>query len=256
VAESIRMGSGPGRALLIHGFTGTPWELSPLAERLAAAGYTVHAPLLPGHGSDPRGLDETRWHDWYQAIEAAALELGGGEPIAVGGLSLGGLLTLHLTYRRPALVRSLATMAAALRLTPAANAAVNVYRQLGRSPLAGIQRGYQAIKKRLGADVADAQLRYASPGYKEVPLHALASLVELGGVVRGELGGVHRPTLVLHGRNDHTVPFSTSLELERALGAPAVRHVALERSYHQLPMDLDRDRVADEVIAWFDRFRR
>ena len=41
--------------LLIHGFTGSPWDLRPLGEALLARGFHVKAPLLPGHG--------TRWQD-------------------------------------------------------------------------------------------------------------------------------------------------------------------------------------------------
>ena len=36
--------------LLIHGFTGTCGQMRPLGEALRGAGYTVMAPLLPGHG--------------------------------------------------------------------------------------------------------------------------------------------------------------------------------------------------------------
>src|SRR5688500_20020487 len=51
-------GEGPeGRTgvLLVHGFTGTPMSMRPWGEHLAAAGFAVRCPLLPGHG--------TRWQD-------------------------------------------------------------------------------------------------------------------------------------------------------------------------------------------------
>ena len=37
--------------LLIHGFTAITAEVRPMAQLLHREGYTVAAPLLPGHGS-------------------------------------------------------------------------------------------------------------------------------------------------------------------------------------------------------------
>ena len=44
---------GPTGALLIHGFTGSAAETSPMGRYLAARGLAVRCPLLPGHGTDP-----------------------------------------------------------------------------------------------------------------------------------------------------------------------------------------------------------
>ena len=37
--------------LVQHGFTGNPVSMRPWAEDLAARGYAVEMPLLPGHGT-------------------------------------------------------------------------------------------------------------------------------------------------------------------------------------------------------------
>src|SRR2546430_13246476 len=42
--------------LLIHGLTGTPYEMRYLGERLAAAGFRVKGGKLAGDGGGPRGL--------------------------------------------------------------------------------------------------------------------------------------------------------------------------------------------------------
>ena len=53
-AEGFTLEGSTGRALLmLHGFGDTPQTLRYLGGRLHATGFTVHAPLLPGHG---RGL--------------------------------------------------------------------------------------------------------------------------------------------------------------------------------------------------------
>ncbi|RYG65174.1 esterase, partial [bacterium] len=50
--------------VLVHGFTGTPYEVRYLGDRLVEAGYTVRGLRLPGHGTSIADLDRTRWEDW------------------------------------------------------------------------------------------------------------------------------------------------------------------------------------------------
>ncbi|MEB3267028.1 MAG: alpha/beta fold hydrolase [Leptolyngbya sp.] len=94
--------------LLFHGFTASPHQFEPLGQRLHRAGYTVLAPLLPGHGragvwgpEQPPPLPEApepyltfaqRWLDWAKQM---------GDRVAVGGLSGGGTLAAWLAYERP-----------------------------------------------------------------------------------------------------------------------------------------------------------
>src|SRR5262249_59907002 len=87
--------------LVLHGFTGTPFEVRPLGERLAKRGLTVVGPVIPGHCTTPQALGETSWRDW-QAGAAAALDglRARCDRIAVAGLSMGGLLAARLAYLR------------------------------------------------------------------------------------------------------------------------------------------------------------
>jgi carboxylesterase len=64
-------GEGIG-IVLVHGFTSTPYEVRYLGEHLAREGFTVRAPLLPGHGATLDELDRTTWHDWADSVEREA----------------------------------------------------------------------------------------------------------------------------------------------------------------------------------------
>ncbi|HLY83237.1 MAG TPA: hypothetical protein VKQ71_09625, partial [Acidimicrobiales bacterium] len=66
-AEPFSARGGRAGALLLHGFTGSPWSMRPVAEALAATGFTVELPLLPGHGTSVDDLAETGWEDWSGA---------------------------------------------------------------------------------------------------------------------------------------------------------------------------------------------
>lgn len=85
---------GDGRGVLcLHGITGTPFEIRPLAEAMGRAGRTVSAPMLAGHGGSLGDLAATSWLDWLKSAEKAMDELQartGGAPIAICGFSMGG----------------------------------------------------------------------------------------------------------------------------------------------------------------------
>ena len=60
---------GPVGALCLHGFTGNPTSMRPVAEAFAAAGFAVELPLLPGHGTTVEDMITTGWPDWTAAAE-------------------------------------------------------------------------------------------------------------------------------------------------------------------------------------------
>ena len=62
--------------LVQHGFTGSPYAMRPWGEHLAAHGFRVVVPRLPGHGTSWRELNVTGWQDWYACAERALLGIG------------------------------------------------------------------------------------------------------------------------------------------------------------------------------------
>jgi carboxylesterase len=237
-------------ALCLHGFTGTPYEVAPLARALSAAGFSVSSPLLAGHGADLAALAATRWPDWLASAEAAfdrLREASDGGPVALVGFSMGGLLALRLARLRPADVSALVALSVPLRLRPWQVAATQVWRRLPsflcRGPLA-------VIRKRGGSDVTDPDVRKANPGLGAMPIAGIAELVALGSVVGRDLAFVRQPTLVVHGERDRTVALASSYELAGSLAADVVEHLWLSHSAHLVGVDVERERVALAVVEF------
>ena len=61
----------------MHGFTGTPMSVRNIAEALAADGYDVELPRLPGHGTTIDEMQTTSWRDWAGEAEAALMASSG-----------------------------------------------------------------------------------------------------------------------------------------------------------------------------------
>jgi carboxylesterase len=243
-------GKGPA-ALCLHGFTGTPYEVAPLARALAAAGFAVSAPLLAGHGDSPAALAATRWQDWLASAEAAFDRLHAvapSGPVAVAGFSMGGLLALRLARTRPGAVAALALMSVPLRLPQWQAAGMHGFARLPaflrRSRLA-------SLRKRGGSDVTDADVRDENPALVEMPLAGIAELVSLGETVRRDLTLVDVPALVAHGERDHTVPQSASFELAGSLASATVERLWLPRSGHLIAVDVERTQLCEAVVRFF-----
>ena len=78
--------------LVVHGFTGSPASMRPWAEDLAARGYAVEMPLLPGHGTRWQDMNKVTWADWVATVEGAFDKLAAeNDAVVAVGLSMGGV---------------------------------------------------------------------------------------------------------------------------------------------------------------------
>lgn len=268
---TLRAADSETRAVLfIHGFTGSPYELHLLAQHVHNQGAGPHcaAPLLAGHHATVAELAATRWTDWLVTAEAALVELhrdvqkaSGKRPqLAVVGLSMGGLLALELSRRYPAIgtgdseadrpaITALCVLASPIFLPPRQTRAI---RRLAASSL--FRR--LAVPKLFGADLRERNRPQPPLRPRAMPIAALDSLLDLMQEVRGHLGEVAQPTLLAHGMKDHTAPYASMATIAAGLGTPleSLRCLALPRSYHLIPLDVEREILFGEVTTHLDRY--
>lgn len=88
--------------LCIHGFTGAPYEVLPLADYLSdKTDWKIAVPVLPGHG-ETLSLKNVLYSEWLDCAELALLKLQEEcETVYVVGFSMGGLIAAYLTARHP-----------------------------------------------------------------------------------------------------------------------------------------------------------
>ena len=230
--------------VLVHGFTGTPYEVRYLGEQLARAGFSVRAPLLPGHGTSMADLDATSWEQWTEAVERAvdAMRVRCGR-VAVVGQSLGGLLALYAAAHRRD-IACVGSLAAPLWLE-------GLSARVAAWTTRGLLRRVRTLPKLGGSDVRDKRVRAENPCYPAIPTRALAQLLDFFAVVGRELANVTQPVLVIHARQDHTAPVACAKHIAEA--TRAVRLRILEDSYHLIAADVERDIVAAEVTTFVRR---
>ena len=238
-------GSGPA-VLCLHtaGQSGVQWRHTTTA--LAARGYRVIVPDLPGHGRSepaPGGpvTDLGRYAAWCQSLLTA---LDADQPFVVG-CSIGGKITLDLATRMGDQLRGVVAMAASAGP--------------GRIGLAGLRRELEDVAAPSRADRTyfgtlavvgsavppeRAEL-IAQMHRREDPVVSTSDLIGWGGHdVRGELARATCPAHVVVGGDDLWV----DAELVRATAAamPAARFTLLEGIGHY-PME----ELAD-FASWLD----
>lgn len=225
LAECEPLAARGGRAgvLILHGLTGSPWEVRPLAEACVAAGFSVAMPLLPGHGTAVADLDRTRWPDWLAAArEALAWLADGCDRVHLAGMSMGALLSLELERGgTPVPVRSLLLLAPAMGLPPATAFGVRVLARLGTPRTVG--KGPVSLP-----GVSE------TPGYRSMPLAPIDSLLDLMARVRARRNPLPLPTLVLHGTEDRTIPYAIGRAGVTPLLGPLGIFVPIEGAGHLL----------------------
>lgn len=236
-----RGGDAPA-VLCVHGLTGTPYEVRPPAEALAAAGFLCEGPLLPGHGTTWEELAVTRREAWIEAVVSAHDSLAERHArVYVLGLSLGGLLTLSLAQRRA--ISGAVALAVPLDLGRLVRNAVPwlwpLVRSLPKTPA-----------------ILDDTARARHPGYDRMPLRAVNELLQLAREVERGLPAVHAPLQLIFSRRDPTVPAHNAKRILDAL-PPGDRELHwLEDSAHVLPVDRERDRVAQRVVEFLQRLEK
>jgi carboxylesterase len=229
---------GPTGVLLLHGLTATTAEVRLLAEQLRAAGYTVSAPLLPGHGTNPEELNAVRWRDWaWEAEMAYELLATTCDYVFVGGESTGGALALHLAARHPEIAGVLC-YAPAVKLAIPPGAMAQLY---AAAPLV------DSIPKR------KANTNPHWQGYIVYPLWAVVELVRLGREVRLNLHCVHQPVLVMQGRHDETIdPLCGQMILDGVQSAHKELYW-LENSAHVIVLEDELPQIVALTLRFMDK---
>ncbi|GAB4167967.1 MAG: carboxylesterase [Calditrichia bacterium] len=216
--------------LCLHGFTGSPFEFRWLAHQLNESGYNVHVPLLAGHGTRPEDLKETTWFDWWQSAKNGYdLLKGSFKKIIVIGLSMGGVLGLHLAAHRR--VDGLIVLASPLFLYDF---------KLKFLPIVKYVKSYR--KKKNGPDIMDPIAKEEAVHYSLQPLESIAQLLNLLSHVRDDLEDISSPVSLIYSENDQVVNLSNFTYLKNKLQHVHSSHL-LKESGHVMTLDLEKNKI-------------
>jgi carboxylesterase len=243
-AEEFRSsGTGENAAvgiLLSHGFTGSPKSMRPFAEHLAAEGYGVALPRLPGHGTSWQEMNKTGWPDWYAVLDSELERLRKEhDQVFLIGLSMGGCLVLRLAELHGTDISGLVLINPSVR--------TDDKRSVLLPALSKVVPSFPGIAndiKKPGVDEG---------AYDRMPLRALHSLSQLWKLTRDELAQVTQPVLLFRSTVDHVVEPSSGRTVLSSISSRDVTETLLEDSYHVATLDNDAPRIFADSTAFIRR---
>jgi carboxylesterase len=264
-------GRGPAAVMLIHGLTGTPYEMSFVARHLNRQGFTVNCPRLANHGRPLAVLRATRWEDCLDSMREALLafreKLGPDVPLFVGGLSAGALLALLLAEEFPAEIAGVSCLSPTLfydgwnvpwthRLLPLAYATPFArYFYFKEEPPYGIKS--EGVRRRIHASYGDARLDadgdFARNGYPYYPVTLYCEMRKLIRHFVQHLPRITAPVQIQQAvEDDITSPRNSEFIYEK-IGSAQKELILLRNSYHVITADQERETVAENIAAFCQR---
>lgn len=244
-AEGYVLPGTTGRGLLLlHGSGDSPQSLRYLAMSLNAAGYEVHAPLLPGHGRSPSAFAAATAADYHAAV-AGALDtvMRRNAWTSVVGLSMGAALAARAVSESTG-VRALALLAPYMIAPRVVRATVRM------APLWSAFVPF--VRGRGDESIHDVVSREESRAYGSFSKGALTALVTAADAGFQALPRVRVPILVINSTQDNRIPRELAERVLSVITAPVEQHW-LEGCGHVITADYCKDEVARLVIAFLAR---
>jgi carboxylesterase len=212
--------------LLLHGFTGGPYEVQPLAEALKADGYHTIVPTLTGHQVS-LGLHSVSYTDWLDDVHrymGEALELA--ESVDLVGFSMGGLLAAYAANRYR--VRRLVLLSAAV-----------IYVSPGRFTRSMVEmlrhKDYSHFNRAAGTS-----------------LRAAWQFTRLAKLLRSEFTRLKVPTLIVQGEQDHIVHPLSARWIYSRVNAPK-EMLMFPNSKHMVCQDTEAEQIIRSVRQFLKR---
>lgn len=232
---------GDAGILLLHGYTGATPEVRPMGEYLASKGLTVLAPLLPGHGTSVADLNTRSWREMADCAADGLYELQSRcTRVFVGGLSMGGLLTLHLGQRCPD-IAGLIPMAAALHLRDPMRFLLPIARLFLESTAKGSD---------IHRSIVDPNSEKLMWSYDRNPVRFASEVIKLMNHVRRGLSTITQPLLIFQGAQDRQVSVSAAEAIALGTSSTDCQTIILPNSGHCLSIDGEREQVFAEAWRW------
>jgi carboxylesterase len=228
-------------ALCLHGLTGTPYEVRPVAELLVARGVRARGPWMAGHEKGVEELAKTSWQAWVELArnELAALKAEHDRVFLVG-VSMGGLVSLRLAETEE--INAMVVIGTPLVLPPPIPQVLPLLRLF-----------LSSRPKKDGSDIRDPVARARHPGLSVMPFAAVAELIALQSHVIAELANVRAPILIAHGRLDRTARPRDAKRILNEVGSGDKELFYLERSGHVATVDYDGPALARAAADFIGR---
>ncbi|MFW9820133.1 MAG: alpha/beta hydrolase [Candidatus Thorarchaeota archaeon] len=226
--------------LLIHGGGGgTCADLKPLASDLhSKGGFTVKIPLLPGYGTTPKDLKNTKIENWKSFLYSELSVLNKKcDRIFVGGHSMGGVLTLILAANYS--LDGIFTISAPIGIQNFLFYLVPIFK---------IFIKYHSIDSE--RFIKDTDGKWV--GYNKIPLNIATKLKRLIKEMKLSLNEINCPALILQGKNDSEIEKQSMNYIFNKIKSMKKKKIWLPNNDHPILESPDHDQIISELIKFIN----
>ncbi len=227
-------------ALCLHGLTGTPYEVRPIAEALVDRGVRARGIDMAGHAGSVEDLARSTRSEWLERARAELAALRAEhDRVYLVGVSMGGLVSLRLAQTE--VVEGLVVVGVPLALAPPI------------PQLLPILRFFASSRRKRGSDIQEPSARARHPGLPAMPFDAVLELIRFQAEVVPELSRIEAPILIAHGALDRTARPRDAHRLHAEVGSTEKELFLLERSGHVATVDYDGPALATAAADFLGR---
>lgn len=229
--------------LLIHGWTAVPYELRRLGKYLNENGYTASGPMLPGHGTVPKDLEEIKWEDWLRAVREEYLRLKENHrKVYVAGTSMGSNLALLLA-KEFSEIPAIILMATPWKIK--FEKAVWFFTRLNMR--------WARYKKKFYPPTFGARNTITRLiAYQAYPIVNVLEVLKLVREARQVLSEVKQPVFLMQSLSDHVVHKKSVEMICGQIGSEIKRKKYIKRAYHTFISDIKNEGVFEEILNFIE----
>lgn len=230
--------------LLIHGWTSTPYEVRRLGAFLNEAGYTVYGPLLKGHGTVPKDLENVKWSDWVEDAEEGYEKLKNEcEEVFVGGTSIGASVAIFLADKKKD-IAGLILMATPYKIK---FEKVTVF-------LAEVLKWIKSYNRKyypptFGVSTTITRLI----AYRTYPIRSALETFDLIKKSRAILKNISQPCLLMQSSHDHVVSKNSIKNIYSEIGSQKKEMKYIRRAYHTFISDIKNKGVFEDILKFIQK---
>lgn len=236
-------GNNSKAVLLVHGWTSTAYEVRRLGKFLNLAGYTTAGPMLAGHGTIYKDLEDVKIEDWLADIEKNFLALKKEhQQVYIIGTSIGSNLAAVFAMDRDD-VAGLVLLATPYRLKL----------EIVIVNLAKIMNIFVRYKKKFYPPTFG--LSTTITRLISYQIYPLASALETFRIIeksREAFEKIIQPCLMIQSTHDHVIAKNSLEEIYRHIKSPIKKKRYVKQAYHTFISDIKNEYVFKDILEFLE----
>jgi carboxylesterase len=245
--------------LLLHGLTGSPFEMRYFGGKLHKMGYDIFCPCLPGHCTNIENLKSKSWQDWADfARKQFYTLLSIYDEVFISGLCLGALIALSIAIEDNT-PRAIALLSPTLALDGWSLPWYRFLIALAQTPLRHVidysfkeAEPYGIKNERVRRKIISLLRTNNIAAYDRYPAVTIIELKRISKYIRQSVGKVKVPAIVIHAELDDITKIRNAEFIYENVGSSDKEFVRLKDSYHLITVDNEKDIVIQRTGEFFD----